>query len=201
MLILDFYSGAGGWAHGLLAAGHRVIGYDILDFSKVYPGEFVQADLLQNIDFPQADFITASPPCTEFARTSFPPTWAAARKPADIQGACQLFERVFELVDIIKPTHGFIIENVRGAQKFCGLAKEHMGSRYLWGSYPAFQPYQPRKGELYGKVRVPQYVRNLIPKSSVPADISYPAVLRSFIPYPISYGLGLKLKEIETQKV
>ncbi len=185
MLILDLFSGAGGWARGLIAAGHQVIGYDIYDFSYVYLGEFVQADLLQYGDFPAADFIVASPPCTEFTRASLPRTWAAAQKPADIEGACRLFRRAFEIAEMVRPRFGFIVENVRGAQRYCGPAKEHMGSRYLWGSNPSFQPYQPTKGELYGKWRLP-------PRADR-------AVVRSLIPYPIAYGLGLRLKEIENR--
>jgi hypothetical protein len=165
-----------------MSAGHEVLGYDIVDFSAVYPGRFVQADLLHHTDFPRADFIVASPPCTEFTRASLPRSWAAARKPADIEGACRLFRRAFEIVKIVRPQFGFIVENVRGAQKFCGPAREHMGSRYLWGSYPPFQPVGERK-ELYGKWRLP-------PRADR-------AVVRSLIPYPISYGLGIRLKHIE----
>ena len=75
MIVLDLYCGLGGWAVGFLEAGHRVIGYDIVDFSKEYPGWFVKADLLDYTNFPCADVIVASPPCTDFSKAAFPQTW------------------------------------------------------------------------------------------------------------------------------
>ena len=35
MNIIDLYCGLGGWANGLIDSGHNVIGYDIIDFSKI----------------------------------------------------------------------------------------------------------------------------------------------------------------------
>jgi len=174
MKILDLYCGMGGWARGLIDSGHEVIGYDIEDFSSIYPGRFIRADLLSFSDFPHADVIVASPPCTEFSKSSFPKTWQSVRKnPLNIELALKLFNRVYEIVDLVKPKF-YIIENVRGAQKYVGKAREHKGSRYLWGNYPEFSVED--SPELYGKYR-------MSPSSDRP-------IIRSLIPYSIARGLG-----------
>lgn len=170
MKILDLFCGMGGWATGLIDAGHNVTGYDIADFSDVYPGKFIQVDLLNFNDFPQADVIVASPPCTEFSKASFPKTWKSVQRfPPDTNGAIRLFRRAYEIVELARPKY-YIIENVRGAQKFMGKAREHKGSRYLWGDYPSFAVEE--SPALYGKWKMPPNPRR--------------AELRSVIPYPIS---------------
>ncbi len=45
-LCLDLCCGLGGWAEGFISEGWQVVGVDISDFSKFYPGQFIQADLL-----------------------------------------------------------------------------------------------------------------------------------------------------------
>ena len=88
MNILDLYCGLGGWAQGFVEQGHNVTGYDIVDFSGKYPGRFVKADLLVFNDFPSADVVVASPPCTDFSKSSFPQTWKSVQRyPPDIPKA------------------------------------------------------------------------------------------------------------------
>lgn len=181
MRILDLYCGLGGWARGLVDTGHEVIGYDIADFSRAYPGKFVQCNLMEPCLFPaDVDVVVASPPCTEFSKASFPPTWkSVVNNPPDIPLAMSLFNRVYSIVNQVKPEY-YIIENVRGAQKYVGRAREHFGSRFLWGNYPDFTV---EGADLYGKWKMP-------PSPERPA-------LRSMIPYSISRALGERLKEME----
>ena len=181
MRILDLYCGMGGWAKGLIDTGHDVIGYDIVDFSHVYPGEFVRADLLTLNNFPRADVIAASPPCTDFSKASFPPTWKSVQRfPPNIPLAIQLFRRVYDIARIVRPKY-YIIENVRGAQPYVGKAKQHIGSRYFWGVYPEFNVVEAN--DLYGKWLLP-------PSPDRPA-------IRSMIPLSISraFGKALQTKE------
>lgn len=170
MNVLDLYCGLGGWAQGFVEQGHEVTGYDIIDFAEKYPGKFVKADLLTLSDFPSADLVVASPPCTDFSKASFPATWKSVQKfPPDIPGALKLFNRVFEIVELVKPRY-FIIENVRGAQKYVGKARMHIGSRYFWGNFPWFSV--GNADDIYGKWRMtPSQDRGVL-RSVIPLSIS-----------------------------
>ncbi len=170
MNILDLYCGLGGWAIGFLKKGHDVTGYDIIDFSEKYPGKFVKADLLTFNDFPPADIIVASPPCTDFSKSSFPSTWKSVQRyPPDIQKALQLFSRVYEIVQMVRPKY-FIIENVRGAQKYVGKARMHIGSRYFWGNFPLFSV--GNADDIYGKTNMPPSKDRAALRSVIPMSIS-----------------------------
>lgn len=68
---LDLFCGAGGAALGLTQVGFDVTGVDINDHSAIYPGRFLQGDVLDlsalGIDPGDYDFIWASPPCQAFS--------------------------------------------------------------------------------------------------------------------------------------
>ena len=188
MLIFDLYCGRGGWAKGLIDSGHRIIGFDIMDFHREYPGTFVQCDLMEmeKKDFlkygSRIDMIVASPPCTEFSKTDMPPSWKSVKAhPPNIEIAKELFDRVYEIVVELHPTY-FLIENVRGARKFMPGCIGHKGSRYFWGNYPDFELFGSGD-DIYGKTKL----------SPTPDR----AIIRSMIPYSIARGLGEKLWEVE----
>ena len=181
MNIIDLYCGLGGWANGLIDSGHNVIGYDIIDFSNNYKGKFIQCDLLTYNNFPKADVIVSSPPCADFSKDSFPKTWIAVKKyPPNIPLAIKLFNRTYEIVDMVNPKY-FLIENVRASQKYIGKSVSHIGSRYFYGNFPGFNV--DSNNDIYGKT-------NMKPSKDR-------AMLRAVIPYSISLALGKKLKEIE----
>ena len=170
MIILDLYCGLGGWATGFLETGHRVIGYDITDFRNKYPGWFVKTDLLTFSNFPHAEVIVASPPCTDFSKSSFPKTWKSVQRyPPDLESAKKLFNRVYQIVDLVKPSY-YIIENVRGAQKHVGKAKSHIGSRYFWGDFPPFTV--ENIDDVYGKWKMPPSENRAALRSKIPLSIS-----------------------------
>ncbi len=149
-LALDLCCGKGGWAKGLIAAGFRVIGFDIKEQPE-YPGEFMLADvrvLAREVEeryvrhsgeswytlAKQSALIVASPPCEEFSRHQMP--WTKRRNPPppdlSIVNACK---RIAEVAAV-----PFVLENVRKAQDWLGRAKWHAGSFYLWGDVPALMP-------------------------------------------------------------
>ena len=170
LTVLDLYCGLGGWSYGFVKNGISTTGYDILDFSKDYPGKFIKADLLKTDIKDHYDVIVASPPCTDFSKSSFPKTWKSViRYPPDIEMAKKLFNRVYEIVDMVKPDY-YIIENVRGSQKFMGVAKTHIGSRYFWGSYPDFFVYN--RNDIYGKTNMPNCKNRPFLRSKIPVSIS-----------------------------
>ena len=170
MNVIDLYCGLGGWAKGFVEKGDNVTGYDIIDFSEKYPGKFVKADLLASSDFPSADIVVASPPCTDFSKSSFPLTWKSVQRyPPDIPKALQLFNRVYEIVEMVKPKY-YIIENVRGAEKYVGKARMHIGSRYFWGNFPLFSVGDA--DDIYGKWKIPPSKERPVLRSVIPLSIS-----------------------------
>lgn len=153
----DFYCGLGGWAEGFLAAGIKMIGFDIErhDYGMGgYPGQLVLQDVLSlhGSQFKDALCLVASPPCTEYSYMAMP--WERAKQiaralrgkdkfPSGYTGsrtleqlnalfnACFRIQReASEAADRHVP---LIVENVKGAQPWVGRAQAHFGSFYLWG--------------------------------------------------------------------
>jgi C-5 cytosine-specific DNA methylase len=164
-LAIDLCCGLGGWTKGLQAEGFDVIGFDIE--RHPYPGQLVLQDIrtIHGSQFRRAAVIVASPPCQEFSRHDQP--WTRQRNPPppklgiDLFNACFRIQReaneaayfdgckkcgVFHpattLNGCIFESHDvpMVVENVRGAQKFIGSARHHLGSQYLWGDVPPLLP-------------------------------------------------------------
>jgi DNA (cytosine-5)-methyltransferase 1 len=168
--VLDLFCGLGGWAQGFIRKGYEVHGYDIVDFSEYYPGIFHQVDLRYFNDFPQADIIVASPPCTEFSIITFPSSWKSVQRhgPPRIEDAIFLVRRTFEIIERVKPRY-WVIENVRGAQKYLGKANFHIGSRYFWTNIPKLQV---DANDIFGKYKIyPSEMRPAL-RSLIPESIS-----------------------------
>jgi len=181
MKVLDLFCGMGGWAKAFVDKGYDVTGIDIEDYSSIYPGKFIMADLLNFIPEGQFDLIVASPPCTDFSKASMPKTWAAPSKyPPDIDRGKKLFMRAKELIDILKPEY-WVIENVGGAQKFVGKADFHIGSRYFWANVDFRIFWTQGSTDIYGKWK-------MAPSKDRPA-------MRSMIPYSISKALEEAVKK------
>ena len=66
---LDLFCGGGGAARGILAAGFdEVVGIDIADHRRAYPGLFILGDALRPpVRLADFDFVWASPPCQRFS--------------------------------------------------------------------------------------------------------------------------------------
>lgn len=134
-LLIDLCCGLGGWSRPWLARGGRAIGFDVERFD--YPGELVIQDVrtLDGAQFRGAALIVASAPCQEFSRHDQPWTRAKNPPPPDLS--------LVEACRRIAAESGapFIMENVRGAQRFIGPRVAHWGSFYLWGDgVPALLP-------------------------------------------------------------
>ena len=65
-VMVDLFCGRGGWTKGFQAHGWHCIGID-LNPQPDYPGEFIQADIAQLFELPQADFYCCSSPCEQFS--------------------------------------------------------------------------------------------------------------------------------------
>lgn len=145
-LCIDLFCGLGGWAHGFLAEGYRVIGFDTIrhDYGTgTYPGDLVIQDCrtLHGSQFKNAAVIVASPPCQEYSYRMMPWSRARALPPPNND----LFKLCFLLqVEASVAAHRYIpliVENVRGAQRWVGRSVCHYGSYHLWGDVPALMPY------------------------------------------------------------
>lgn len=143
---LDLYCGLGGWAAGFIAAGYRVIGVDIVSQPE-YPGEFILQDVrtLNGLKWRGfVDVIVASPPCTEFTKLDIPFNRPLNPSFPDLE----LVQVAYWLRDEIQPRR-FILENVRGAQKWLGKAIIHRGPYYLWGDVFILSPMKfPHKTDI-----------------------------------------------------
>lgn len=69
MIALDLFCGGGGTCKGLQPYFDEVVGVDIEDQSKYYPGTFMQGDALafEPEFYRNFDFIWASPPCQRYS--------------------------------------------------------------------------------------------------------------------------------------
>lgn len=111
-ILLDLFSGQGGAAAGYIRAGipaDRIVGVDIADHSKRYPGRFVQADALAFLAQYGHQFSIkhASPPCQGY-------TIATAGNPAARAKHQRLIAATREL---LKVSGGlWVIENVEQAR-------------------------------------------------------------------------------------
>ena len=136
-LAIDLCCGKGGWTSGLIAAGYRMIGFDIRRFAS-YPGELAIADVrtLDGRRMRHADLIVASPPCENFSIYGMP--HFHPNPPPPILGL-DIFRSVQRICE--ESGRPYVIENVRDAQRFVGPAVNHLGPFYLWGTaVPAIFP-------------------------------------------------------------
>lgn len=144
-LAIDLFCGLGGWTEGLLAEGYEVVGFDIerhVYGEHRYPAQLVIQDVLtlHGSQFKDAALIVASPPCQAYSYRAMPWKRTKALPPPDNT----LFEACFRIQREACAAAGrhvpMVVENVRGAQQWVGLARWSYGSFYLWGDVPALMP-------------------------------------------------------------
>lgn len=157
-IAIDLFTGAHGWAEGLVREGFEVIGFDIEDmcgqFGWPRPDDvhLVLQDVLtlHGSQFKNASLIVASPPCQEYSYMAMP--WSLAKQKAreyrdgtrDTEDLNRLFNACFRIQREACEAAGrhipMVVENVRGAQPWVGRARWNFGSFYLWGDVPALMP-------------------------------------------------------------
>lgn len=175
MKVLDLFSGLGGFSQAFKDRGHDVV---TIDNNTEFEPDILADILTMDINLLCSyDVILASPPCTEFSKSSMPDSW---NKNITVNPDTKLTERTIEIIEKIKPKY-WIIENVQGARKYfkpiLGDYKKKVGSRYLWGEFPIFD-CKP----VYGKWKLP-------PSKNRPA-------LRSLIPYEMSLTICKSMENI-----
>jgi hypothetical protein len=127
-LHIDLCCGLGGWQQAFEKDDSWLsVGIDIR--------KDLEADLIADVtQLPlrdcNPDIVTASPPCTEFARWMLP--WLDEPDPdMSLVYAC------LDAVEYLDPEY-WILENSRGLHQYWKEASKIVGAFYLWGDMPPF---------------------------------------------------------------
>lgn len=89
-------------------------------------------------DYPEPDFIWASPPCLEFSQAFDAPGPRAKREGEEFDPDLELVKTTQDIIEYYQPTH-WAIENVAGASKhFTPLLGRYqkLGPFMIWGNLP-----------------------------------------------------------------
>lgn len=162
--MLDLACGLKCASRAMRERGWRVVTVDI--DPRFEPD--VVADLREwSWDGERPALVWASPPCDEFARESMP--WSRTGRVPDLS----IVRAVERIARECRPDW-WILENVRGAQKYLGPARWKRTPVYLWGEFPpiACGPLKPWKERLS----------------------STQAARRAAIPYEISLAVALSIE-------
>lgn len=150
--MLDLFAGRMGWSMPFLEAGWRVVAFDLILPSIPIPEgvEYVLCDIMtltaEDLRKYGACFATCSSPCEQFSVHGMKhfhpnPPWPTM--------GIKLFNHARAMLEELGI--GYVMENVRPAQKFVGTAANHAGPFYLWGNaVPALLPHGIIKGNRQG---------------------------------------------------
>lgn len=120
---------------------------------------------LHGAQFKDADAIVASPPCQRYSYMAMP--WDLSKREIRWQEwerdspfgnfrLNDLFDACFRIQREASEAKGkvvpLVVENVKGAQPWVGLARWHFGSFYLYGDVPALMPMMSGKVKIGGRV-------------------------------------------------
>lgn len=133
MRLLDLFCGRWGWSRAFAARGRECVGVDLNETPAPENCRYVQKNVLhitpEWIAEQGIDFICASSPCEEFS------VWGMKHfhpNPKYPETGILLFNHTCALCEASGVP--YVMENVRSAQSFVGLAKHHCGPFYLWGT-------------------------------------------------------------------
>jgi hypothetical protein len=157
MLVFDFFSGTGSSTQAFKDAGHTVIYVELDEQFEADERDVMAltADYLLST-YGQPDFIWASPPCTAFSVASIGHHWNLDRTPKTPEASFNqlLVAQTLNLIDSLKPTKGWLMENPRGMLRklpvvakmprttvtYCQYGDSRMKPTDLWGVVPNWVP-------------------------------------------------------------
>lgn len=148
MIVVDLFSGIGGWSHPARDRGHEVFRVEI---EPRFEAE-LHADILdlEPGDLPQRpDLLLASPPCEAFSVMRIGRNWNYDRTPKNDRArhGLKLVEATLALIEAVRPTY-WVMENPRGQLRmmplvqrlerrtvtYCQYGEERMKPTDLWSS-------------------------------------------------------------------
>lgn len=157
MLIFDFFAGTGSSTRAFEDAGDTVITFELnKQFNTTETVDIMELDAADLIaKYGRPDFIWASPPCTAFSVASIGHHWTGGKGayiPKTEAAAFNqlLVKKTLELIEELKPTKGWIIENPRGVLRklpvvsgyprrtvsYCQYGDTRQKPTDLWGEVP-----------------------------------------------------------------
>lgn len=183
-VMLDLFSGLGGASEAFIQDDNwTVIRLENNpDLQSIPSTTMMNVEELE-VDEGSVDVIWASPPCTEFAKTSMP--WTRSQLPDGFSPDMGLLLHTMRIIHSAKP-QWWIIENVRGAvpyfRPFLGEPRQIIGPTFLWGNFPW--------------ISVPPGWKHTKKEGDVTSTNPMRSNIRAYIPWEISAGLK---REIECQ--
>lgn len=162
MLVFDFFAGTGSSTQAFKDAGHTVIHVELDEHFEADERDVMAltADYLLS-KYGQPDFIWASPPCTAFSVASIGHHWNIDRTPKTTEASFNqlLVAQTLNLIDSLKPTKGWLMENPRGMLRklpvvakmprttvtYCQYGDSRMKPTDLWGVVPGWTPREACK--------------------------------------------------------
>ena len=160
MIIYDFYSGTGSSTKAFEDNGHTIIRVELDTYFEAEERDILSLtadNLITKYGHP--DFIWASPPCQKFSVASLWKYWAKGpngsipKHPAVFE-AIALIKHTINLMDELKPTHGWLMENPRGMLRkqdfmqelprwtvtYCQYGDTRMKPTDVWGTIQGWTP-------------------------------------------------------------
>lgn len=164
MLVLDLFSGLGGWSDAFRDAGHMVV---TLDNNPAFKPTIcadvlsVSSDLLSV--WGKFDVILASPPCECFSVASISSHWTGGKgayipKDSKTERAVKIVRYTLNLIEALNPRF-WALENPRGVLRkvignpkctitYCQYGERRMKPTDLWGELPdSFVPLRCYNGD------------------------------------------------------